>query len=326
MRAACPYLPMAPKVTILDDYQNVALSSTDWSGVSALYDVEVLTEHIADVDELVERLADSEVVVAMRERTPFPATTLARLPALRLLVTTGMVNASFDLRAARQAGITVCGTGGKGNAVPELTLGMMIALSRHFVAEDASMRDGGWQHTIGPGLAGRVLGVVGLGRLGQPVATLAQAFGMTVTAWSPHLTHERASSVGARAVDKAELFAGADFITIHMPLAEATRGLIGAPELERMGTHAYLVNTSRGPIVDAAALVDALRHRRIGGAALDVYDIEPLPAGDPLRSMPNTLLLPHIGYVTTEAYETFYGDAVGDIVSFHAGHAQRVIN
>lgn len=314
-----------PVVTVLDDYQNVALSSADWTPVTNRFDVRVLTEHIADRAELLDRLRDSEVVVAMRERTPFPRDVLRELPALRLLVTTGARNAAVDVVAAADCGITVCGTTGSYNAVPEMTIGMIIALTRNFVAEDAAVRAGGWQHTIGPGLAGMTLGVVGLGRLGVPVAKLARAFEMSVVAWSPHLTAERAAEHGARAVGKRELFAESDVVTIHMPLSERSRGLIGAAELAAMKPSGYLVNTSRGPIVDEPALIDALRERRIAGAALDVYDVEPLPLDHPLRSMPNTLLLPHIGYVTTETYRDWYGQVVADIVAWADGEPVRVI-
>ena len=312
-------------VTVLDDYQNVALTSTDWSAVQQAHTVDVIGEHIADPAELVRRLRDSDVVVAMRERTPFPAAVLEALPALRLLVTTGMVNASIDVAAAARRGITVCGTGGSGNAMPELTMGMIIALTRNFAQEDAAVRSGGWQHTIGPGLSGSTLGIVGLGRLGIPVARLGQAFGMSVIAWSEHLTAERAAEHGVRAVSKAELFGQSDVITVHVPLADGTRGMIGAADLALMKPTAYLVNTSRGPIVDGDALVRALRENRIAGAGLDVYDVEPLPLDDPLRSLPNTLLLPHIGYVTTDAYRVFYRDAVEDILAFDAGAPVRVI-
>ncbi len=312
-------------ITVLDDYQSVALTSADWSEVQAAHTVEVITEHIADRTELVRRLAHSDIVVAMRERTPFRADLLEALPALQLLVTTGMANASIDLAAAAGHGITVCGTGGSGNAMPELTIGMMIALTRNFAQEDAAVRAGGWQHTIGPGLAGSRLGIVGLGRLGVPVANLAHALGMEVVAWSPNLTQERADPHGVRAVDKHELFATADVITIHMPLSDASRGLIGAAELALMKPSAYLINTSRGPIVDEAALLDVLRRRSIAGAGLDVYDVEPLPADHPLRSMPNTLLLPHIGYVTSDNYRTFYRHAVEDILAFGAGTPIRVL-
>lgn len=314
-----------PVLTILDDYQQVARSSADWSAVAERYEIEALHHHLDGEDRVVERLARSEVVVAMRERTPFPAGTLERLPALRLLVTTGMVNAAVDLAAADRLGITVCGTRGSSTAVPELTMGMVIALTRNFVAEDRAVRAGGWQHTIGPGLAGHTMGVVGLGRIGTPVAALARAFAMDVIAWSPHLTAARAEAGGATAVPKEALFERADVVTVHLPLVDATRGLIGAADLDRMGRGAYLVNTSRGPIVDEGALVDALAGGRIAGAALDVFDTEPLPADHPLRTLPNTLLLPHVGYVTTDGYRIFYGEAVEDVLAFAEGRPVRVL-
>jgi phosphoglycerate dehydrogenase-like enzyme len=314
-----------PTVTILDDYQNVALTSADWSAVQAQYSLDVLTEHIADEAELARRLVGSEIVVAMRERTPFPARLLDQLPALRLLVTTGKNNAAMDVEAATRRGVTVCGTTSSGSAVPELTIGMIIALTRSFAQEDAAVRAGGWQHTIGPGLAGSTLGIVGLGRLGVPVAKLAQAVGMQVIAWSPHLTAERAQAHGVRAVGKPDLFAAADVITIHMPLSDASRGLVRAADLALMKPTAYLINTSRGPIVDEAALIDTLRERRIAGAGLDVYDIEPLQVDHPLRALPNTLLLPHIGYVTTDGYRTWYGQVVEDILAWTSGQPIRVL-
>ncbi len=322
---ACRYVAVMATVTILDDYQNVALSSADWSPVQDRYTVDVVTEHIGDVDVLVDRLAGTEVVVAMRERTPFPDSVLRRLPALRLLVTTGMKNAAIDLSAAGAQGVTVCGTVGTGNAVPELTFGLIIALTRNLAQEDAAVRTGGWQHTIGPGLAGSTLGIVGLGRLGIPVAQLAHAFGMAVIAWSPNLTQDRAEPHGVRAVGKAELFAAADVITIHIPLSETSRGIVGADDLARMKPTAYLINTSRGPLVDESALVDALRERRIAGAGLDVYDTEPLPVDHPLRSLANTLLLPHIGYVTTDNYRAWFGEVVEDIVAWTDGAPVRVL-
>jgi phosphoglycerate dehydrogenase-like enzyme len=315
-----------PKVvTILDDYQQVALSSADWSAVRERYLVESVQDHLSDEADLVRRLADTEVVVLMRERTPFPESLLHQLPALRLLVTTGMTNAAVDLAAAQQHGITVCGTHGSGSPVPELTLGMIIALTRNFVAEDSAVRAGRWQHTIGPGLAGLTLGVIGLGRLGVPVAELAQAFGMSVIAWSPHLTDERARPHGVSAVSKRELLTESDVVTIHMPLSDRSRGLVQAEDLALMRPTAYLINTSRGPIVEEAALVDALRERRIAGAGLDVYDVEPLPIDHPLRSLPNTLLLPHIGYVTTDGYRTWFGEVVEDIVAWSAGNPIRTL-
>jgi phosphoglycerate dehydrogenase-like enzyme len=312
-------------VTVLDDYQHVALDSADWAGVAARFEIQVLTEHIADRGELAARLRDSEVVVAMRERTPFSAEVLGELPSLRLLVTTGMKNAAIDLDAAAERGVTVCGTSASGSPVPEITIGMIIALTRNFVAEDAAVRAGGWQHTIGPGLAGTTLGVVGLGRLGIPVAELAQALDMNVIAWSPNLTAERAEEHDVRAVGKEQLFAESDVVTIHMPLSERSSGLVGAAEFAAMKPTGYLVNTSRGPIVDEVALLDALRSSRIAGAALDVYDVEPLPVDHPLRSMPNTLLLPHIGYVTTDAYRTWYGEVVEDILAWADGAPIRVL-
>ena len=314
-----------PTVTILDDYQNVALASADWSAVQARYSVDVLTEHISDEASLVRRLAGSEVVVAMRERTPFPAGVLDQLPALRLLVTTGKGNAAIDVAAAERRGVMVCGTTSSGSAVPELTIGMIIALTRSFAQEDAAVRAGGWQHTIGPGLAGSTLGIIGLGRLGVPVAELAQAFGMSVIAWSPNLTQERAEPHGVRAVSKGELFAGSDVITIHMPLSDTSRGLVQGDDLALMKPTAYLINTSRGPIVDEVALINVLRGRRIAGAGLDVYDVEPLPADHPLRGLPNTLLLPHIGYVTTDGYRTWYGQVVEDILAWADGQPIRTI-
>jgi phosphoglycerate dehydrogenase-like enzyme len=312
-------------VTILDDYQRVALTSADWASVQARYTVDVSSEHLADQRALVDRVRDSEVIVLMRERTPFPARVLEQLPSLKLLVTTGMANASIDLDVARARGVTVCGTRGSGTAVPELTIGMMIALMRNFAIEDAAIRAGGWQHTIGPGLAGSTLGVVGLGRLGTPVARLAQAFDMAVIAWSPNLTPERASEHGVRAVSKADLFAQSDVVSIHMPLSERSRGVVGAAELTLMKPSAYLVNTSRGPIVDEAALVAALRAGALAGAALDVYDQEPLPVDHPLRGLRNTLLLPHIGYVTTDGYRTYYEHVVEDILAWSAGQPVRLL-
>jgi phosphoglycerate dehydrogenase-like enzyme len=315
-----------PVLTILDDYQNVALECADWAPVQARYDIEVVDEHISDEQELVRRLAGSEVIIAMRERTPFPARVLDRLPALRLLVTTGIRNAAIDVAAARERGVSVCGTGGSTNSVPELTLGLMLALGRHLVAEDAAIRAGRWQHTVGIELAGATLGIVGLGRLGIPVARLAQAFGMVVTAWSPNLRAERAAEHGVRAVDKRTLFAESDFITVHMPLSDRSRGLIGADELAVMKRTAFLINTSRGPIVDEAALVDALRARRIAGAGLDVFDTEPLPADHPLRSLPNTLVLPHIGYVTWDTYRQWYGRVVEAVLAWADGAPVGVLD
>ncbi|HVX08292.1 D-2-hydroxyacid dehydrogenase family protein [Humibacter sp.] len=314
-----------PRVlTVLDDYQRIALRSADWAPLRDTFDIDVVAEHL-EGDELLERIRATEVVVAMRERTAFPSELLERLPALRLLVTTGMRNASIDVDAARRRGVVVAGTGSAGNSVAELTIGMMIALTRNFVEEDASIRAGGWQHSIGPGLAGRTLGVLGLGRLGVPVARLAQAFDMRVIAWSRSLTSERAAEHGVTAVSREELFSLPDILTIHLPLTPGTRGLVGRDEFELMREDAYLVNTSRGPIVDESAMLEALRSGGIAGAALDVYDLEPLPADHPLRSAPHTLLLPHIGYVSTDNYRAFYGDAVDDVLAYLSGSPVRVL-
>jgi phosphoglycerate dehydrogenase-like enzyme len=311
-------------VTILDDYQGVALSSADWAAVAERFELDPVTEHLTG-DELVARLAHSEIVVAMRERTAFPAGLFDRLPELRLLVTTGMKNAAIDLDAAAEHGVAVAGTGGAGNGVAELTIGMMIALTRHFAEEDAAIRSGGWQHTIGPGLQGRTLGVLGLGRLGGPVADLAGAFGMRVIAWDRSITPERAARRGAAIVGRDALFAESDILTIHLPLNDSSRGLVGARELALMRPTAYLINTSRGPIVDEGALLGALTEGRLAGAALDVYDAEPLPAGHPLRTAPRTLLLPHLGYVTRDQYARFYADAVEDILAWEDGAPVRLL-
>lgn len=314
------------KLTILDDYQNVALQSADWAPLRDRFEIDVVTEHIAEVDRLVDRLRGSEVVVAMRERTPFPSATLGQLPDLRLLVTTGMKNASIDLAAARKMGIVTCGTASaSASTVPELTFGMMIALARNMVAEDTSMHAGGWQHTLGTGLAGKTLGIVGLGRIGQAVAKLASAFQMRVVAWSPRLTAGRANELGVSAVDREALFATSDFVTAHVRLSEESRHSIGAQEFGWMPSTSYFINTSRGQVVDEPALIEALQSKRIAGAGLDVYGVEPLPSEHPLRGLPNALLLPHIGYVTSEAYRTFYSQAVENVAAYLSGTPMRVL-
>jgi phosphoglycerate dehydrogenase-like enzyme len=314
------------RVAILDDYQGVALQMADWGTLPTGTELQVFRQHLADEVAVAERLADVEVVVAMRERTPFPRRLLERLPKLRLLVTTGMRNASIDLAAATERGIVVCGTGGVGGATAELTWGLILALLRQIPREDAATRGGAWQVSVGVGLHDKTLGVLGLGNLGSRVATVGRAFGMRVVAWSQNLTAARAAEVGATLVGKDELLAQADILSIHLVLSERTRGLIGARELGLMKPTAYLVNTSRGPIVDEAALIDALRRGAIAGAALDVFDVEPLPADHPLRSLPNTVVTPHLGYVTAETYRVFFGDAVEDIRSFLAGTPVRVLS
>jgi|SRR3954471_2792742 phosphoglycerate dehydrogenase-like enzyme len=305
------------RVALLDDYQNAALRCADWSGL----DVTAFNDHIADDDALVARLEPFDGIVAMRERTPFTAARLERLPNLRLLVTTGAANASIDVAAANAHGVTVCGTGYFSSPTAELTWGLILALARHIPAEDAAVRAGGWQHTIGADLAQRTLGVIGYGRLGTRVAEVARAFGMDVIAWSQNLRE----ADGATVVTKEELLARSDIITIHLRLSERTRGLIGAAELAQMKPSALLVNTSRGPIVDETALLDALHGGRIGGAAIDVYETEPLPAEHPLRDAPRTVVTPHLGYVTQATYDVFYRDAAEDVRAFIAGEPVRVI-
>jgi phosphoglycerate dehydrogenase-like enzyme len=316
---------MSWRVAVLDDYQNAARGLADWDALPDGAEVTVFTEHIADTDALVAALRPFDVVVAMRERTPFNAPRLARLPGLRLLVTTGMRNASIDLAAARAHGVTVCGTRGSATDTAELTWGLILALARHITDEDRGLRAGGWQHTIGTALRGATLGVIGLGRLGSAVSGIGRAFGMDVIAWSHHLAAERAREAGVVPVDKRELLSRADVVTIHYQLGERSIGMIGAAELALMKPTAYLINTSRGPIVDTDALLAALRDGTIAGAGLDVYDIEPLPADHPLRTAPNTVLTPHLGYVTEQTYRTFYGDAVADIAAFAQDAPIRLI-
>lgn len=314
------------RVAILDDYQHAAIASADWSAVRARADVTAYADHLADEVALAERLGDAEVVVAMRERTPFPRTLFERLPNLRLLITTGMGNRAFDMDAARDHGVTVCGTGGVGFPTAELTWGLIIALVRHIPEEHAAIHEGRWQVTLGEGLNGKTLGVIGLGRLGAQVAAVGQAFGMPVLAWSQNLTRERTDELGVTlAASREELLDRSDVVTIHLVLSPRTTGLIGAAELAHMRPSAYLVNTSRGPIVDELALVEALRTKAIAGAGLDVFDEEPLPAGHPLIGLDNVVLTPHIGYVIKESYDIYYRDAVEDIVGFLDGAPVRVI-
>ncbi|MEO5900255.1 MAG: D-2-hydroxyacid dehydrogenase family protein [Ilumatobacteraceae bacterium] len=311
------------RCVVLDDYQNVAARFADWTAVDV--ELESVTEHIADEAELAERIAGAEIVVAMRERTRFTPSLFARLDGLQLLVTTGMRNAAIDMSAATEHAVVVCGTGGIVTPTSELTWGLIHALTRHVVADDATMRAGGWQTRIGLGLAGLRLGLLGLGNIGAQVARVGLAFDMDVVAWSQHLTPARAAEVGVGLVTKAELLATSDVVSIHLVLSERTRGLIGAPELATMRPSALLVNTSRGPIVDQDALVAALQGGAIAGAGLDVFDVEPLPVDDPLRTLANTVLTPHTGYVVAQCYELFYRHIVEDIAAWLGGQPIRVI-
>jgi len=313
------------RIALLDDYQDVALRMASWESLPASAEVTAFSDHIDDEDALVDRLADFDIVMAMRERTPFPRSLLQRLPKLRLLVTAGMRNAAIDLEAAGEHGVLVCGTGGQPYPTAELTWGLILSLMRHIPAEDRATREGRWQIGTGRGVAGLALGVVGLGRLGSHVARIGLAFEMDVMAWSQNLTEERAAEVGVRRVDRNTLLTTSDIVTIHLVLSHRTRGLFAAPELAQMKKTACLVNTSRGPIVDEAALIDALKAKRIAGAGLDVFDVEPLPLDHPFRSLENTVITPHVGYVTDETYASFYGGALEDIRAFLAGNPIRVL-
>ena len=312
------------KIAILDDYQKVATTLADWESLNA--EIAVFTKPFANAEEVVRSLAGFDVLVAMRERTRFPAEVLERLPEVRLLVSTGPGNAAIDVAAARRLGITVCGTGYDSSPTAEHTWALILGAARNLLVEADSMRSGGWQVSVATGLHGKTLGLLGLGRLGSLVARVGHAFGMTVIAWSQNLTARQAAEHGVRAVSKEQLFTESDVLSIHLVLSDRTRGLVGAAELKSMKPTAILVNTSRGPIVDEDALVEVLRERRIGGAAIDVFDTEPLPTEHPLRYLPNTLLTGHVAYVTRELYTTFYRDAVEDIVAFRAGAPVRLMH
>ena len=313
------------RIAILDDYQNVALKSADWSALQSDCEIVFFTDHLDDRDALITRLKDFEIVGIMRERTPFSRDLIEQLPDLRLLVTTGMRNAAIDLTAARERGIVVSGTSSSGRSTLELTFGLMLVLTRNIAAEDAAMREGRWQSTIGGELNGKTLGVLGLGRIGIPVSEIARAFGMSVIAWSENLTAERAQACGVDYASKEELLAVADIISIHLVLSDRTRGLIGVNEFGAMKRSALLINTARGPIVEERALINALEQRRIAGAALDVFDTEPLPTDHQLRRLDNVVLTPHLGYVTREIYRFFYCEMVEDIMAFRDGSPIRVL-
>lgn len=308
-------------IVVLDDYQNVAAAYANWEALGA--EIDFVTRPIRDTEDLVQTVAGAEVVVAMRERTLFSADRLSRLPDLRLLVTTGRVNASIDLDAARSQGITVCGTESTTSATPELTWGLILSVLRSIPNEDAAVHSGGWQSTVGGGLFGHRLGVIGLGRLGTQVARVGAAFGMDVVAWSQNLDETRAADVGAHAVGKEELFATSDVLTLHYKLSERSRGLVSAAELSLMKPSSIFINTSRAGLVDMVALQNALAEGRIRGAGIDVYDTEPLPAEHPLRSTPRTVLTPHLGYVTEDTYRIFFTQAVEDIAAWQAGEPIR---
>jgi D-3-phosphoglycerate dehydrogenase len=314
------------RAAILDDYQNVALSFADWSPIAKDVQVQVFNQPFKSRDEAIKALQGFAVIVGMRERTPFPRAVIEALPDLKLLITTGARNNSFDLKAAAERGVTVCGTSGFGSPTTGIVFGLMLELTRRIGFENARMKAGQpWQVTIGPDLEGMTLGVLGLGKLGQRSAAVAKAFGMNVIAWSPNLTPEKAQAAGASYASKEELFSKADVITIHVVLSDRSRGLVGAADLGRMKKTAYLVNTSRGPIVDEAALIAALKSKSIGGAGLDVFDVEPLPLDHPYRTMDNVVTTPHLGYVSTQNYAKYFPDVVADIRAFLDGKPVRVI-
>jgi phosphoglycerate dehydrogenase-like enzyme len=304
------------KVAILDDYQNGALESADWAPVRAKAEISVFTDHLDETGPLVERLAPFDVVCVMRERTPLSREVLQRLPRLKLIASTGPVNASIDLQAARERGIAVTNTGYGTTPAIELTWALILGATRHLVQESNSMRGGGWQTALGRELKGRTLGIVGLGNIGSEVARIGLAFGMTIIAWSQNLTAEIAAASGAKFVSREQLFGEADIVSIHLISSHRSRGLIGARDLALMKPTSILVNTSRGEIVDEGALVGALEGNAIGGAALDVFQQEPLPANHPLRRLGNVLATPHIGFVAEDLYRTFYGDAAASIAAW----------
>lgn len=312
------------RIAILDDYQNVALGMADWSSLSGA-EITVFDRSIEDEDALAAALRPFDVIAIMRERTSFPRTLFARLPALKLLVTTGMKNAAVDMDAARDHGVVVSGTASSGHATAELSFLMMLALARKLPDQMQAMGQGGWQAGLGRDLRGARLGLLGLGRLGGEMAKIGAAFGMDVVAWSQNLTPEAAEAGGAHYLEKAALFETSDFVSVHLRLSDRTRGIVGRDEIARMKADACLINTSRGGLVDNDALVAALNEGRIGGAALDVYEREPLPADDPLRSVPGLLLTPHIGYVTRESYEVFYPETVESIRAWLDGAPIRVL-
>ncbi|MFD6277719.1 D-2-hydroxyacid dehydrogenase family protein [Streptomyces sp. NPDC060209] len=318
---------MKLRCAVLDDYQSVAATSADWSPVAADIDVVSFAEHCATEDELAARLAEFDIVVTLRERVPFPATLIERLPRLRLIVASGMRNTSIDYAAAERHGVTVCGTASTATPPVELTWALLLGLARGLVTEADALRNGGpWQSTVGADLHGRRLGILGLGKIGSRVAAVGRAFGMDVVAWSANLTPERAAEAGAGfAESKEELLETSDFVSVHLVLSERTRGLLGAKELGLMRPGSYLVNTSRAAIVDQDALLDVLRRGAIAGAGVDVFDVEPLPADHPMRSAPRLLATPHLGYVSRANYAAYYGDAVEDIRAYLDGGPVRTL-
>src|ERR1700694_4992337 len=315
------WMPMRKyKIAVLDDYQNAALESADWSVIRDRADITVFQDHLNDTDAVIERLLPFDIVCVMREHTPLPRNLVERLPNLKFIASTGPVNASIDVVAAADRGIVVSYTGYRSDPTIDLTWALILASARNIVAESNSRGIGGWQRSVGTELRGKTLGVLGLGRVGSEVARIGRVFGMDLIAWSRNMTPEAAQAAGAVLVSKDELFEQADILTIHLVLSGRTRSLVGAAELALMKPTARLINTSRGPIVDEAAPIRALRTQQIAGAAIDVFDIEPLPASHPFRTLDNVLATPHIGYVSHDLYKTFYEDTVSNIRKWLDAH------
>jgi phosphoglycerate dehydrogenase-like enzyme len=317
---------MTLRCAILDDYQNVALKMADWSALKGKAEITVFNEHLGEAANVVKALKDFDIVCAMRERTPFRRETVEALPKLKLLLTSGARNASFDMEALKQRGVVVCGTGGYGNSTAGIAIGLLLELTRKIGLENARLKAGApWQVTMGQDVEGRTLGVVGLGKLGQRVAAIAKALGMKVNAWSQNLTKEKCDEAGVGYLPKDELMATSDVISIHLILSQRSRGLITREDLARMKPTSYLINTARGPIVDEDALLDMLKQKKIAGAGLDTFSVEPLPVDHPFRKLDNVVLTPHLGYVTEEAYRVYYGDMIQDILSWLDGKPVRLI-
>lgn len=314
------------KIAVLDDYQNVALKSADWAGLNSRAEITVFNDHVDDEERLIARLLPFDAICVMRERTPLPRRILERLPNLRFIASTGARNASIDLSAAHDLGITVSATGANGSGAPELTWALILAAARHIPTEVTSFDNGGWQTTVGRDLSGSTLGIIGLGRIGRQIAKVGHAFGMDVIAWSQNLTDDVAQAAGVRWVEKQTLLRDADWVTLHLVLSERTKGIIGRRELAMMKSTAWLVNTSRGPLVDEAALIAALEAQALAGAALDVFDVEPLPSDHRFRSLPNVIATPHIGFVTEHSYQIFYRDTVANLIAWLDGGPVRVLS
>jgi len=314
------------KLAILDDYLSVALKVADWSAIEQHARISVFTGHLGDEDQTALALADFDIVIVMRERTRFPTSLLTKLPKLRLLVTTGLRNQAIAMETARECGIDVCGTNLLGYPAFEHTWALILALVKKIPLENNSMHEGGWQKGFAGGLRGKTLGILGLGKLGSQVAKVGQAFGMETISWSQNLTVARAEECGVAKVGKDELLSLSDIVTIHLVMSDRTRGLIGARELNLMKSSAYLVNTSRAPIIDETALVDALQREVIRGAGIDVFSVEPLPVDHSLRRLDNAVLTGHTGYVTEENFTLGYREAVEDVIAWISGSTIRLLN